>query len=67
VIIQTIVFPLVIVGLPDANDIHHLSKHDYTTGYTVCQEKYDNTLEFNFIKTQDYIESNLKKYEDILW
>jgi hypothetical protein len=57
---------MVLVGLPDAND-YYLSKPDYTSLSVVCQEQNPNTLEFNFIRTKDHIESNIKKYEDILW
>lgn len=61
---------MVLVGLPDANLINSMtiSKLDYTMQGNECQaEKYKNTLEYNFIKTEDLLESNNRKYQDILW
>ena len=66
-IIQQLVFPMVLVGLPNANDYYHLSKPDYTIQNTTCQENYNNTLEHNYITTPNLIEKNIQKYQDLLW
>ena len=61
---------MVLVGLPNANVVQTItiSKLDYTMVYNECQaEKYKNTMDFNYITTQELIESNNKKYQDLLW
>ena len=58
---------MVLVGLPDANDIHNLSKPDYTIQNNVCQENYENTVDFNYTTTPELIEKNIDKYQDLLW
>jgi hypothetical protein len=61
---------MVIVGLPDANFIESMtiSKLDYTTPFKTCQvEKQKNTMEYNYITTEELLESNNKKYQEILW
>ncbi len=59
---------MVIVGLPNANDIKtSISKLDYTIPYAECQQpKQQNTLDYNYIKTKDFIETNNQKYQDLI-
>jgi len=66
--ISKYIWPVVIVGLPAADvNLTSISKLDYTIPYAECQqENYPNTLEYNYIKSQDLIESNNQKYQDIL-
>ena len=69
-IIHDFIWPLVIVGLPTASDVKltSISKLDYTTPYKHCQTtKFKNSLDYNYIKSQELIESNNQKYQDILW
>ena len=69
-IIKQLVWPMVLVGLPDANVVQTMtiSKLDYTMPCCDCQtEKYKNTMEFNYITTEELIESNNKKYQGLLW
>jgi hypothetical protein len=68
--ISQYIWPVVLVGLPSVNIIDSITinKLDYTLPYAECQEeKYKNTMEFNYITTQELLESNNKKYLDILW
>ena len=60
---------MVIVGLPNVNDIKtSISKLDYTIPYAECQQpKQQNTLDYNYIKTEDLLELNNSKYQKILW
>jgi hypothetical protein len=61
---------MVIVGLPDTNFLQSIpiSKFDYTMVHNECQEeKYKNTMEQNYWTTKELIESNHKKYQDIIW
>jgi len=70
VIIQKFVWSMVIVGLPNANIVQSIpiSKLDYTTPYYDCQmENLKNTMDFNYITTKELLESNIKKYQDVLW
>lgn len=59
---------MVIVGLPTVNDFTiRVNKHDYTTPYNDCQlEQEKNTLEYNYITTEEFIQNNHKKYQDII-
>jgi hypothetical protein len=69
-IVHKVIWPMVIVSLSDANIVNstNLSKHHYTMPYSECQqEKYKNTMEFNYWTNQELIESNIKKYQDIIW
>lgn len=69
-ILYKVILPMVIVGLSDAKDINSpkISKLDYTIPYNECQEeKYKNTMEHNYWTTKELIESNHKKYQDIIW
>jgi len=68
--IEKYIWPVVLVGLPNADFVQltKISKLDYTLPYTECQEtKEKNTLEYNYITTEELLESNNKKYQDILW
>jgi hypothetical protein len=70
-ILYKVIWPMVIVGLSDAKDINSskiISKLDYTIPYNEYQEeKYKNTMEQNYWTTKELIESNHKKYQDIIW
>jgi len=61
-------WPVFIVGLPAVNHIHStLNKLDYTTPIADCQtEKQTNTLEYNYITTEKYLESQILKHQDIM-
>ena len=62
--------PVLIVSLPTANliDLNIISNLDYTTPHTHCQEEtYKNTLEYNYITTEELIESNGMKFQDIIF
>lgn len=63
-----IIWPMVIVGLPTVNHYDfRFNKHDYTRPSNCCQmEKEKNTLEYNYIKSQEYIQKNIEKYQDVL-
>jgi hypothetical protein len=68
-IIHEFIWPMVIVSLSNASfDYQYsFSKPDYTIPYNDCQmEKQKNTIEYNYIKTQDLIETNNQKYQDII-
>lgn len=62
--IKQIVLPMVLVGLPIADDVNStsISKLDYTIPYTDCQQaKFKNTMEHNYIREEDTIkEKNLE-------
>ena len=60
---------MVLVGLPTADDVNltSISKLDYTIPYADCQQKkFKNTLEYNYIKSQELLEINNQKYQDVL-
>ena len=68
--IDKYIWPVVLVSLPSVNliDSITINKPDYTLPYVECQEeKYKNTMNFNYITTEELLESNSKKYQDILW
>jgi len=67
-IIKQILYPLVIVGLPNVNPTESIvNKLDYTMQSNVCQtEKNKNTLEYNYITTKELLEQNHKKYQDLI-
>lgn len=61
----------VIVGLPAANiiDSMEISKLDYNRFHMECQvkkENFKNTMDFNYITTEDWINSYMKTYQDIM-
>lgn len=69
-IINKVIWPLVLVGLPDANLLRSMtiSKHDYTIPINDCQQSvFKNTKEYNYWTTEKLIEYNNNKYQDILW
>jgi len=61
-------WPVFIVGLPIVNTLDFtINKLDYTTPIADCQiEKQQNTLEYNYIKSQDYIQDLIDKYDKLL-
>jgi len=61
----------VIVGLPTADfiDPMSISKLDYNRFHLDCQiekENFRNTMDFNYITTEDWINSYMKIYQDII-
>ena len=58
---------MVLVCLPTANHYDSsISKHDYTTPHNFCQQPNKNTLEYNYIKSKELIETQNQKYQDII-
>lgn len=57
-----------IVGLPIVNVMDtSLNKLDYITPYADCQlDNYRNTLEYNYIKQDEYIKQNIEKYDTLI-
>lgn len=54
---------MVIVSFPAISSLDvKLNKFDYTIPY---QPPYKNTIEHNYIRTEDYILENIQKYQDI--
>lgn len=68
-IISKIVLPVVIVSLPTVNDIEFLfNKRDYTTQFQSCQEENTrDTINYNYITIEEYIQSNINKYQNLRW
>ena len=65
--ISSFLYPVVIVGLPIVNIEYKISKLDYNIRYTDGQlDDTKNTMEQGFIKSQELIESNHKKYQGII-
>lgn len=68
-IIQQLVWPMVLVGLPNADVIDSItiSKLDYTMPYTDCQmENQKNTMDYNYITNEELLEHNYQKYHTII-
>lgn len=61
-------WPVFIVGLPIVNVMDtSLNKLDYITPYADCQlDNYQNTLEYNYIKQDEYIKQNIQKYDTLI-
>jgi len=59
---------MVLVSLSSVNDSDFkLNKHHYTPSSTVCQQStQENTLEYNYITTEKFIESMILKNQDII-
>jgi hypothetical protein len=61
-----------IVNLPEPNfvDINILSKLDYAAQSIIVQEQHqqsiEDTINYNYIKSKDQIESLIQKYQDII-
>ena len=67
-IIHEFIWPVVLVSLSNANLCYQnsFSKPDYTIPYKDCQmEKNKDTMNHNYIKTQDLIEETNNKYQII--
>lgn len=69
--IKQIVLPMVIVGLPTAEDVRltSISKLDYTIPYTISQTQgidFRSTLKFNYTTTEDWIKEYNKKFKEML-
>jgi|APGre2960657373_1045057.scaffolds.fasta_scaffold14343_1 hypothetical protein len=60
--IESAISVAVIVGLPTVNlEDYSFNKLDYTTNYKHCQPQNNkNTLEYNYITTEEYISSQLE-------
>lgn len=56
-IVKSVFSVVVIVGLPNVDlEEYSFNKLDYTTTVNHCQqENFKNTLEYNYIKTDEYI------------
>ncbi len=68
-IMHEFIWPMVIVSLSNASFYSKpsISKLDYTTPYNDCQtQNQKNTMEYNYIKAKDLIETNNQKYQDLL-
>jgi hypothetical protein len=60
-------YPVIIVSLPAINLFELHNKLDYTTTTQSFQEQESqNTMEYNYIKSQEFIENNNKKYNKII-
>lgn len=60
-IIKQLVWPLVLVGLPNAKVLHQttISKLDYTTPYADCQTiNFRTTMNYNYITNDSLIKEN---------
>ena len=71
-IISKILIPAVIVSLPTVNELDFKNhKRDYTTAITDCQQptppKNKSTMDYNYMTTEELINSNIEKYNEILW
>lgn len=61
--IQQFVYSVIIVSFPNISAIEYkLNKLDYNPQYN---NKQQNSLEYNYIRTKDYIQENIQKYQDI--
>jgi hypothetical protein len=59
---------VVSMSLPDHSTFVNTKYDDLAILYSEhLQTKNSNTIEYNYIKTKDYIESNHKKYQDFIW
>jgi hypothetical protein len=69
-IIKPLIWSVVIVSLSKDNIVESniISKPDYTIPYNGCQEEsYKSTMDYNYITTEEHIESSNKKYNSLLW
>lgn len=59
---------MVIVSLSTVNPLElSFNKSDYTTIYIDCQEeKQKTTMEYNYITTEEYLQSQIQKYQDVI-
>ena len=67
-IVYKFLWPMFLVSLSDTNISYQntFSKPDYTTSHNDCQKgKNKDTMNYNYIKTQDIIEENHTKYYGI--
>lgn len=66
-IINEIIWPVAIVSLTSVNLLEiNLNKHDYTTLQASCQtSKTDSSIKYNYITTEEYLQSLINKYQDI--
>ena len=64
--LQSFVYSFVIVGFPTVNySTTLLNNRDYNTISEVCQQPQEkNTLDYNYLKSEDLIETNNQKYQD---
>jgi len=68
-IISSFLWPMVIVSLPtvNLNTFDVFNKPDYTKPYCDCQvDSHNQTLEQGYITSQELIEYNHNKYQDII-
>lgn len=59
---------MVLVSLPSVNiDDYNFNKLYYKPSLGVCQQDpVENTMEYNYITTEKYLESQLNKHQDII-
>jgi len=67
-IINNYIWPLVIVSLPDVKTLDiHINKHHYTMPVVDCQlNQNKSTMEYNYITTEEYIQSIILEHQDII-
>jgi hypothetical protein len=72
-IISKIFIPAVIVSLPTVNELDSIIyKRHYTTVLTDCQQeekpqpKFKTTMDYNYMTTEEWINSYIEKYNEIL-
>ena len=62
-IIKQVLSYMVIVSFPAINPLDvKLNNFDYTIDPQPC---YKNTMEFNYIRSDEYILENIQKYQDL--
>lgn len=62
-----IVYAMAIVGFPAIQPVYvKLNKFDYAIPDNLIMNPYSqNTMEYNYIRTEDYLEQNMIRYQDV--
>jgi hypothetical protein len=64
---SSFLWPMVIVSLPTVNLNDVFNKPDYTIPYCDCQQNsYKDSMNQGYIKSEELIEYNHNKYQDII-
>jgi len=69
-IAKPLIWSMMIVDLPNVNidNFIPISKPDYIIPYDGCSpENNKNIMEYNYISTEELIESSIEKYQEVLW
>ena len=69
-IVSSFLWPVVIVSLPtvNLNTFDVFNKSNYTKPYCDCQnDSNKETMKHGYLTTEELIEYNIKKHQDILW